>query len=330
MIKFGTVAILLASAGQGAPTAAPVAAPALPPGYHFIPEQIEYEWQQPDGNTVVIDAPKGLIVIDTGRSPKHVGKILDYAKSKKRPIAAIINTHWHLDHVTGNADIRAIYPAKVYASDGIEGALQSFLNGPRDRADKMLADPAVVQGIKDQILRGRSRIDNPDTLRPTVVVTKTAPVAIAGRRLEVHLAKFAASEGDVWLYDPKTRIAVAGDLIVDILPYLDTACIDGWKKALIEIERTPFTTVVPGHGAPMDRSRFNQWRTAFTNFVDCGQSTADMGKCIDGWISDAAPFIPKELENAVREGAKFYIRERMRSSPEQQLKFCKTLRKASS
>lgn len=302
------------------------APPTLPDGYHFIPEQLEFEWQQPDGNTVVIDAPKGLIVVDTGRSPKHVGRILDYAKERGRPIAAIINTHWHLDHLTGNADIRAVYPAKVYASDGIEGALVGFLNGPRDRADKMLADPQTPQGAKDQILRGRSRLDHPDTLRPTDVVSASGQMTIAGRPLQVHLAKFAASEGDVWLYDPKTRIAVVGDLIVDLVPYMDTACADGWKKALEAIAAKPFVLVVPGHGQPMNRDHFNLWRRAFNNFVDCGASDTDASLCVEGWMNDAAAFIPKEMESDVREAAKYYLDSRLRTSPEKRQKYCKTLK----
>lgn len=307
--------------------APPAAAANLPAGYHFIPEQLEFDWQQPDGNTVVIDAPKGLIVVDTGRSPKHVGRILDYAKQRGRPIAAIVNTHWHLDHVTGNADIRAVYPAKVYASDGIEGALVGFLNGPRDRADKMLMDPKVPQGAKDQIQRGRSRIDNPDTLRPTNIIDRSATMSLAGRKMEVHLARFAASEGDVWLYDPNTRVAVIGDLVVDLVPYMDTACAEGWRQALADIAKTPFRTVIPGHGKPMDRAQFSQWRTGFGNLVDCGHSTASIDSCVDGWVRDAASFIPKEMTGEVREAAKYYIETRLRSSPEEQQKYCKTLKR---
>lgn len=308
-------------------TSAKASATHLPAGYRLIPGRVPLDWQGPDGNTIVIDAPKGLIVVDTGRSPMHVQKILDHATSKARPIAAIINTHWHLDHSTGNADIRAVYPAKVYASDGIEGALTGFLNGPRDQADKMLADPKTEQGAKDQILRGRSRIDHPDSLRPTDLITRSGPMTIAGRRLDIHLAKFAASEGDVWLYDPKARVAIAGDLIVDIVPFMDTACVEGWKKALGEIARVPFRTIVPGHGAPMDRAQFDRWRLAYDDFVDCGRSRADKKICVDGWLRDAAPFIDAEHRAYARDAADYYVETQMRSSPDEQQKFCRTLKK---
>ena len=38
--------------------------------------------------------------------------------------------------------------------------------------------------------------------------------------------------------DRKERLAIVGDLVVDIVPFMDTACADGWLKALDEIEQT--------------------------------------------------------------------------------------------
>src|SRR5436305_1031276 len=217
--------------------------------YHLIPGRVPLDWQGPDGNTIVLDAPEGLIVFDTGRSPQHAQAIIDYSKARNRPIAAIVNSHWHLDHTTGNYDIRQVYPdAKVYASTAVDGALAQFLNRNGAQNDKMLADPKTPAGQKAQMLRGRYRIDHPATLRPTNPVTLSGPMRIAGRPLDVHLAKFAATEGDVWIYDRKTRTAIVGDLVVGIVPFMDTACPDGWKKALGEVVAVPFTRLIPGHG----------------------------------------------------------------------------------
>ena len=66
----------------------------------------------PDGNSIFIDAPEGLILVDTGRHPEHSAALLAYARERGRPIAAIFNTHWHLDHSTGNTEIRAAFPTR--------------------------------------------------------------------------------------------------------------------------------------------------------------------------------------------------------------------------
>jgi len=299
----------------------------VPEPYHLIPGRIPLDWQGPDGNTIVLDAPKGLIVFDTGRSPQHAQAILDYAKQRHQPVAAIINSHWHLDHTTGNYDIRQVYPrAAVFASNAVDGALASFLNKSRVQVDRMLADPKTPEGEKDQALRGRFRIDHPETLRPTRPILKSGRMVIAGRTLDIHLSKFAATEGDVWLYDPKTRTAIVGDLVVGLVPFMDTACAQGWSKALDAIAEVPFKTLIPGHGPVMTRADFGTWRKAYNDFVECGQSKADKKQCIDGWEQEAAQFIDSEHRGYVRAAASYYIDTRLRSSPEEQQRYCKPLR----
>src|ERR1044072_1638252 len=106
------LAILLATAS---------CAGAEAPPFHLIPGAVPLD-KGPDGNSVILDAPDGLIVVDTGRHPAHSKAITDYAKERGRPIAAIVNTHWHMDHTTGNADIRTVYPkVEVYQSNAVNG-----------------------------------------------------------------------------------------------------------------------------------------------------------------------------------------------------------------
>src|SRR4051812_27060534 len=95
------------------------AAPPATPDWHLVPGGFE-SGRSPDGNSVFLDAPDGLILVDTGRHPEHQAKLLAYARQRGRPIVAIVNTHWHLDHTGGNAEIRAAFPnAQLYASNGI-------------------------------------------------------------------------------------------------------------------------------------------------------------------------------------------------------------------
>jgi glyoxylase-like metal-dependent hydrolase (beta-lactamase superfamily II) len=303
-----------------------LSAPASAEPYHLIPGAVPLD-KGPDGNTVILDAPKGLIVFDTGRHPEHAQAILDYARARHRPIAAIVNSHWHLDHTTGNWDIRQAYPqVAVYASNAIEGALATFLKQSRAQTDAMLADPKTSQATRDQLERGIAVIDHADRIRPNRIVTRSGRMNVGGRLLDVHLAKFAATEGDVWLYDPRTRVAIVGDLVVGLVPFMDTACAQGWSRALDEIARVPFTTLIPGHGDPMTRSDFLAWRKAFNNFVGCGQSSVDAKQCVAGWNLDAARFIDAAHRDYVRDAANYYIQTRLRSSPEEQQHYCKPLR----
>ena len=294
-------------------------------GFHLVPGSVPLD-RGPDGNSVFLEAPNGLIVIDTGRHAEHAAKVIAYARELGRPIAAIVNTHWHLDHTTGNLDVREAYPdAEVYATTAIDGALVGFLGRNRAQVDELLADPSTSPERKAQLLRGRHRIDHPDTLRPSRPVLRSGEMNIAGRTLDVRVAPFAATEADLWIYDPETKLVIVGDLVVDLVPFMDTACPDGWSKALDEIEKVPFETLIPGHGAAMSRADFIAWKSAFNNLIACGRSETDTAVCVAGWERDAAKFIPDSHRDYVREAAGDYVTSRLRSSTEEQQRFCKPL-----
>ena len=303
-------------------TASP--ASARPEAFHLIPGAIPMD-KGPDGNTIIFDAPEGLVVFDTGRHPEHAQAILDYAKARHRPIAAIVNSHWHLDHTTGNWDLRQAYPhVVIYASNALEGALATFLKQGREQGDEMLADPKTPAAQKAELLRGRSVVDHPERIRPDRVIARSGTMKIGGRSFDVHLTKFAATEGDVWLYDRKSRTAVVGDLVVGIVPFADTACADGWAKALEEVDRIPFVTLVPGHGDPMTHADFRQWKLAYDNLLDCTRGKADKRVCIAGWQKDAARFIDAAHRDYVGQAFDYYIDQRFRA-PAEQVRYCKPL-----
>ena len=109
----------------------------LAPGVDLIPGTF-VAGTQPDGNTVVFTAADGLVVFDTGRHPAHTQQIVDFANAAKKPVVAIVNSHWHLDHVGGNVLLRETYPGvRVYASGAIEGAMHGFLADYHKQLDEV-------------------------------------------------------------------------------------------------------------------------------------------------------------------------------------------------
>jgi glyoxylase-like metal-dependent hydrolase (beta-lactamase superfamily II) len=297
------------------------AAPLAP--HHLITGGV-YEDKGPDGNTIILDAPDGLIVVDTGRHPDHAEKILAYAKSVGKPVAAVVNSHWHLDHTTGNMDLRKAYPgAPIVASRAIEGQLfRDFIAPGRAQAKKELAEGTAPEARRPGMIRAQAFLDEPEYGRPTRPVTASGPQRIAGRTIDVRLAPFAVSEGDVWLVVPEEKLAIVGDLVVDIVPFMDTACVEGWSRALGEVAAVDFETLIPGHGSPMTKPQFLAWKSAFDRLVDCGQSDAAIASCVEGWMANAAPFIAEDKKSYSREAAAYYVETRLRSKPEEQQKFC--------
>lgn len=279
--------------------------------------------RQPDGNSILIEAPGGLILVDTGRHKAHQDAILGFAKARRKAIAAIVNTHWHLDHSGGNAEIRAAFPdAPLYASTAIEGALRGFLPKSRADAENFVRSGKAPPATAEDIALDIAAIDDPASLRPSVPVSASGHVKLAGRKMEVHLAPFAATEGDVWLFDRRSRVLVAGDLVVAAAPYLDTACPEGWRKALDEIAAQDFRSLIPGHGAPMSKAQFLDWRQAFANLLDCAASEATNAACIAGWKRDAAAFIPAG-ERRTDGLIGYYLATKLRAAPEERTRYCR-------
>ena len=55
------------------------------------------------GNVIVVEAPEGLIVIDTSDSQTAVEPIIEYIRANisSAPFKAMIYTHFHNDHIGG-------------------------------------------------------------------------------------------------------------------------------------------------------------------------------------------------------------------------------------
>ncbi|HEY3520361.1 MAG TPA: MBL fold metallo-hydrolase [Rhodanobacteraceae bacterium] len=310
-------ALMVLLAVSGAICAAPQ------PRYTLIPGGMP-AGAEPDGNTVVLDAPDGLIVVDTGRHPEHQEKILAYARAAKKPIVAIINSHWHLDHTGGNATLLKAYPdAQVYASTAIDGALKGFFPKSRRDGEQYLASGKATPQQAEDIRLDIARVDQPSALRPTRPITGSGVLTIAGLALDVHLAHFAATEGDVWIHDGD--LLIAGDLVVAMVPFLDTACPEGWRRALDEIAATHFKTLIPGHGEPMTQRQFLDWRHAYDDLLDCSASTKSRQGCIDGWMKDAVAFIPQSDRDRAAGMVGYYIESRLRAPEGERERYCHPL-----
>lgn len=263
--------------------------------------------RQPDGNSVILRGKDGLLVVDTGRHAEHATALIERARATGLPVKAIVNTHWHLDHVSGNAAVKAVWPsARVYASSAIDGARKGFLASYRAQLEEMIgktSEPGKTKEWREEV----ARIDSGRALAPDEVVSSSGERELAGLRVALHLESRAVTEGDVWLFDPGTRVLVAGDLVTLPVPFLDTACPARWQTALEGLSKTDFRLLVPGHGAPMTRAAFETWRTAFDRLLSCAGSAQAKEACAEGWMKDAANVLDGEDAEFIRSLLDYYV-----------------------
>ena len=279
--------------------------------------------RQPDGNSVMLRGTDGWIVFDTGRHEAHTRRLLTFARASGLPVAAIVNSHWHLDHASGNRLLRDAWPdAPVYASDAIVGALPGFLAESRRRSEAMIASGELEEPMLSEVLGDIATITDAGALLPTETVTRPQAGTLAGRKVHVGLAGHAVTAGDLWLYDPATRVLLAGDLVTLPVPFLDTACPKGWQAALEAVDATDFTLLVPGHGAPMDRAGFAAWRGAFDGLLACAATEAATGTCADQWIAGVGALLPAGEQLRARAMLAYYVDDVLPGAGGRATKYC--------
>ena len=280
---------------------------------------------EPDGNSIVLRGRDGLLVFDTGRHPEHTQRIVDLAKASGLPVTAIVNSHWHLDHVSGNPMLRAAYPqAHVYASHAIEGAMRGFLADNRKQMVEMIARkqvPATQVALMQQEI---ARIDLGSKLYPDRPIEASGARVLAGRKLRIGLTHDVVTAGDVWIYDPATKVLLSGDLVTLPAPLLDTACAPHWSAQLAVLDAAPFDTLVPGHGAAMDHAQFSRYRSAFDRLLVCAAGTDPSATCSDGWLHDAGQLVPSKDQKLARGLLGYYVDQVLRAPRAKRDRYCGT------
>lgn len=320
------LAVLAAGCSRGSSADSANAADAEAEDLHFIQGTFDPSIG-PDGNTTIFGAPGGLVVIDAGRHRTHSQKILDYAAERRVPIVAIVNTHWHLDHSTGNQDLKEVYPdARLYTTRAVEGALDGFLARSSARTEERLRDADLPEADRTRLERGFNTIRGRVTLIPDVAVETRMSLPVNGRDLELHTTQHAVTESDVWIWDPATRTVIAGDIVTLPVPLFDTGCPYGWLAAFDSIETKPYERVVPGHGYVMNPEEFRSYRSAFENLVSCAGSRTG-ADCADAWLADAASLLDKEpdrdfADKAYAKAAAEYYVDQVLESAERRAEFC--------
>ena len=95
-----------------------------------------------------------------------------------------------------------------------------------------------------------SLLDEVRILPPSVTVDDELQLDLGDRMLTLRAWRASHSDSDLTVFDERTGILFAGDLVfLRHIPVLDGS-IRGWLKTINELARLPAKSVVPGHGPP--------------------------------------------------------------------------------
>src|SRR5581483_2991770 len=226
-----------------------------------------------DSNAGVIETPHGLIVIDAQQN-RPLGEKFRNAltASFTAPVRALINTHFHLDHVAGNV---AFADVSILAHEKTLQALEHEL-GPMSARGATVTDTLTkirmfFGGNFDELVPDGERgwfIERVDGSAPLTVVPPSETFA---DRLEFRLAADtvrvdywgpAHCDGDVVIHLKKAGVVFMGDLFFHgRFPWFGDCDLDGWISTLDRVLRMDVVTVVPGHGPPASLKELADFRT---------------------------------------------------------------------
>lgn len=276
-------------------------------GIYLLPGQLKQD-QSPDGNSELLKGPSGVVVVDTGRNDAHTDQLIKVIEKMQLPVAGVINTHWHLDHIGGNARFKKRWPdVRIYAHPSLTMALDGFHHDYRVQLEQYVP---TLPSDSPEHARYQSELDLlklDHELAATDDVVYSTTKTFGGRSLEVNVSHHSVTEGDIWIWDKVTRTLIAGDLVTLPVPLFDSACPEGWKQALDSIAAKKFVTLIPGHGSPMSHKMFDQYRQAFNELLTCAADGKSRSACVDAWFVNANSLVTSTDESYGRALLSYYF-----------------------
>ena len=184
---------------------------------------------------------QAVAVIDTGGSYREGTALLAAIRqTTSLPIRYVINTHFHPDHVLGNA---AFVPAAAMPP-AAEAAPEFIAHG--NLARDLTARRETYLAAARQNLG--AAFDGTDVIVPRHLVTRPETIDLGHRALLLTPYPPAHSDADLTVLDEKSETLFTGDLLfVDRVPAVD-GTITGWLKVIEVLRQVHAVRAVPGHG----------------------------------------------------------------------------------
>lgn len=224
-------------------------------------------WQL--GNVAMIEAPQGLIIVDTGESVSESRKIMaEFRKVSDKPVKAVVYTHFHPDHINGvqafvtreqveKGEVQIYAHETLLANVVAQGALVGPILGVRSAYSfGSFLEPADEKDMNGGI--GPIVTPEPSTfIAPTITFKDKLDTTIAGLPVQFLHAPSEAPD-EIVLFLPQNRVLISaevdqGPTLPNIHTLRGTKFRDPvqWVASLDKLREFHADYMVPLHGRPV-------------------------------------------------------------------------------
>ena len=222
------------------------------------------------GNTTVIIGERQVFVVDSCFLPSAAREdIAQIRQWTDKPVAFVLNTHFHNDHNLGNRAYMDAFPALTIIAHAetkkdmdrfgpgsesrekkANASLQRMLDSGKSRDGQPLSaeDKRQVKAALDLRKPGMDEIKGIRFQSATLTFDHDFTIDLGNREVQVKFLGRGNTAGDAVVYLPKEKIVIAGDLVVYPIPYIYDGYPTEWIQTLQNLSQLDADTIVPGHG----------------------------------------------------------------------------------
>ncbi len=215
------------------------------------------------GNIGVSIGDDGVLVIDDQFAPLTDKIKAAIAKLSDKPVAFVLNTHWHGDHTGGNENM-ASAGAVIVAHDNVRARMSI-----------------------DQNAFGREVPASPAAALPVVTFSRDVTFHFNGEEIAARHVSSAHTDGDSVVEFRNSNVVHTGDVFFNSeYPFIDTASggsVDGVLAAVDELLSTlgDDTRIIPGHGPLSNKKELVAYRAMLVAISSAIGELIAAGKSVD-------------------------------------------------
>jgi cyclase len=223
-----------------------------------------------EANVTIIQTQEGIVLIDTGQTPKASHIVMAALKKlTSQPVRYILHTEPHSDHTSGNFVFSP--PAIVIAHEGATASMKKADN-PAAIEKRMAVSPEIREAYKGYRL-----------VPPHMEYRDKMTLNVGERTMELYYLKNVHSEADTAIWLPKERIVftAASVTVKRFGNHRPFVSIPDTLSAIKMMKALNPEVVIPGHGDPGTAKILDDMERYYNLLLERVGAMAKQGKSLD-------------------------------------------------